>query len=122
MLLPAQPAPETPPAAPAAPAIGRETLAISAPKDVSHLDCNVAKPDYPDLSRRRSESGTAVVYFVVGLTGRIEDIQLQKSSGYTRLDDAALDAMRGSACRPYLENGKPIRAAYSQPFAFSLTN
>lgn len=45
-----------------------------------------------------------------------------ESSGYTRRDDAALDAMRDSACRPYLEDGKPLRAAYSQPFAFSLTN
>jgi protein TonB len=120
--LPTPPAPPAVAAAPAARAIGRETLAISAPKDVSHLDCNIAKPDYPYLSRRRGDSGTVVVHFVVGLTGRIEDIRLQKTSGYAALDDAALDAMHASACRPYLEDGKPVRAAYAQPFAFALTN
>ena len=117
------PAPPSPPpaaAAPAAPAIGRPTLALSAPKDVSHLDCNIAAPEYPALSRRRNETGTAVVRFVVGLTGRIENIELKKTSGSSRLDDAALDAMRTSACKPYKENGEPVRAAYSQPFVFSL--
>ncbi|MEA3111409.1 MAG: periplasmic protein TonB, partial [Caballeronia sp.] len=58
--------------------------------------------------------------FVVGLTGRIENIELKKTSGSSRLDDAALDAMRASACKPYKENGEPVRAAYSQPFVFSL--
>jgi periplasmic protein TonB len=116
------PAPPSPPpaAAAAAPAIGRPTLALGAPKDVSHLDCNIAAPEYPALSRRRNETGTAVVRFVVGLTGRIENIELKKTSGSSRLDDAALDAMRASACKPYKENGEPVRAAYSQPFVFSL--
>jgi len=93
---------------------------IAAPKNVSHLECNIAKPDYPSLSKRRGETGTAYVKFVVGLTGKLESIELKKSSGFSRLDDAALDAVRASSCKPYLENGQPIRAAYNQPFAFSL--
>ena len=80
-------------------------MEINAPKDVAHLECNIAKPDYPALSRRRGEAGTALVKFVVGLTGKIENIELKKSSGSSRLDDAALDAMRSSACKPYMENG-----------------
>ncbi|MDN7182932.1 energy transducer TonB [Caballeronia sp. SEWSISQ10-4 2] len=120
------PAPPTPPgaAAPAAaaPAIGRPTMALDAPKDVAHLECNIAMPDYPALSRRRGESGAALVKFVVGLTGKIENIELKKSSGSSRLDDAALDAMRSSACKPYKENGVAIRAAYSQPFVFGLND
>jgi len=116
---PAPAAPATPPVA-AAPAIGRQTMEISAPKNVSHLECNIGKPDYPALSRRRGETGTAYVRFVVGLTGKLEDIELKKSSGFSRLDDAALAAVHASACKPYLENGQPIRAAYNQPFAFSL--
>ncbi|WP_144154544.1 energy transducer TonB [Paraburkholderia sp. BCC1885] len=110
------------PAAAAAPAIGRPTMEISAPKNVSHLDCNIAKPDYPAMSRRRGESGTAYVRFVVGLTGNLENIELKKSSGYDRLDQAALDAVRESSCKPYLENGVPIRAAYTQPYQFGLSD
>ncbi|WP_429345123.1 energy transducer TonB [Paraburkholderia sp. GAS42] len=118
---PAPPAPAAPtPAEPGGPAAGKPTMALSAPKDVSHLDCRIAHPDYPALSRRRSETGTTMVRFVVGLRGEIENVELKKSSGYDRLDQAALNAMHSSSCRPYLENGEPIRAAYTQPFNFSL--
>jgi protein TonB len=110
------------PAAQAAPAIGRQTMEITAPKNVSHLDCNIAKPDYPALSRRRGEAGTVYVKFVVGLTGKLENIELKKSSGFSRLDDAALAAVHASACRPYLENGQPVRAEHTQPYDFNLTD
>ncbi|VWC41407.1 TonB family protein [Burkholderia arboris] len=118
------PAPAAPaPAAPAAtPAPARETMQVSAPKNVPTLQCNFVKPDYPSMSRRRGESGTAYVHFVVGVTGKIESIDLQKSSGYPRLDDAALDAMRSTTCRPYIENGQAIRAARTQPYSFGLTD
>lgn len=117
------PAPAAPaPAAPAAtPAPARETMQVSAPKNVPTLQCNFVKSDYPSMSRR-GESGTAYVHFVVGVTGKIESIDLQKSSGYPRLDDAALDAMRSTTCRPYIENGQAIRAARTQPYSFGLTD
>jgi len=119
---PTPPAPPAPTAAPpaAAPAQGKPTMALNAPKNVSHLDCRITQPDYPMLSRRRGESGTAYVSFVVGLSGEIENVKLKKSSGFDRLDDAAVAALRDSSCKPYLENGQPVRAAYTQPFNFSL--
>lgn len=116
---PAAPAPAAPAAAPGP---ARETMQVSAPKNVPTLQCNFVKPDYPSMSRRRGESGTAYVHFVVGVTGKIESIDLQKSSGYPRLDDAALDAMRSTTCRPYIENGQAIRAARTQPYSFGLTD
>ncbi|WP_175666705.1 energy transducer TonB [Burkholderia ambifaria] len=118
------PAPAAPAAAaPAAtPTTARETMQVSAPKNVPTLQCNFVKPDYPSMSRRRGESGTAYVHFVVGVTGKIESVELQKSSGYPRLDDAALDAMRSTTCRPYIENGQAIRAARTQPYNFGLTD
>jgi protein TonB len=96
--------------------------ASSTPKSVSHVDCGIPKPDYPDVSKRRNESGTAIVRFVVGLSGHIETAQLQKSSGYPRLDDAALAAIHAGVCQPYRENGEAVRAAYSQSFVFGLTD
>jgi protein TonB len=118
----APPAPAEPsarPAAPAAPA-AREMMDINAPKNVAALSCNLPKPVYPAMSSRRGETGTAYVHFVIGVTGRIESIELQKSSGYDRLDNAALAAMRDSTCQPYVENGRPIRAAHTQPYRFGL--
>ncbi|ASV99900.1 energy transducer TonB [Paraburkholderia aromaticivorans] len=121
---PAPPAPAAPaaPPAPAAPAVSHQTMEVSAPKNVSHLDCELVKPDYPPLSRRRGETGTATVRFVVGLTGKLEDIQLQQSSGFSRLDDAALAAVHATTCKPFLENGQPIRAAYTRPYEFNLSD
>lgn len=103
-------------AAPAA----RETLAIAAPKHVQHADCRIVKPAYPELSRRREETGTAAVRFVIGTTGAIEAVTLVKSSGFPRLDDAAVAALRQSACQPYVENGSPLRVSYTQAFTFGL--
>lgn len=114
-------APETSSPAPAH-AKSTPTMELSAPKNVSHLDCQIAQPEYPVLSKRRGETGTVSVSFVVGPSGRIEDIQIKESSGYSRLDEAALAAMRNSACKPYRENGEPVRATYTQPFDFSLHN
>jgi protein TonB len=124
----AAPAPEpTPPAppqpvAPAAPAIGKPSMDLAAPKNVAHLSCNIAQPDYPAMAKRRGETGTAVIRLTVGLAGKIENVTLQKSSGSSRLDDAALDAVRGSACSPYKENGEAIRATATVPFVFSLND
>ncbi|CAE6863276.1 hypothetical protein R69658_07721 [Paraburkholderia aspalathi] len=125
------PGPATPPIAaapsPAAPATNASATeltvpASSTPKSVSHVDCGIPKPDYPDVSKRRNESGTAIIRFVVGLSGHIETAQLQKSSGYPRLDDAALAAIHAGVCQPYRENGEAVRAAYSQSFVFGLTD
>jgi protein TonB len=134
----AQPAPE--PAAAAPPATLPETQSTQSaqagqamhatvsspttgqPKAVSHVDCNIVEPDYPEIARRRGETGTAVVRFVVDTDGRIKSVRLQRSSGYSRLDDAALDALHSSTCRPYLEAGVPVPVMFDKPFVFELEN
>ena len=124
---PAAPAVEPQAAAPTAAAPSAASAAhpvmpaSTEPRNVSHVDCSIPKPDYPDIAKRRGEHGTAVVHFVVGLNGRIETARLQSSSGSTRLDDAALAAVHAGSCQPYTENGTPVRAAYSQSFVFGLT-
>jgi len=119
---PTPPAPPQPAPQPAAPAIGKPSMDLAAPKNVAHLSCNIAQPDYPSMSRRRGETGTAVIRLTVGLSGKIENVTLQKSSGSSRLDDAALEAVRGSACSSYKENGEAIRATATVPFVFSLND
>ncbi|MGF6674156.1 energy transducer TonB [Paraburkholderia tuberum] len=109
------------PSAASAPAAHPAVPVSTEPRNVSHVDCSIPKPDYPDIAKRRGEHGTAIVRFVVGLSGHIETAQLQASSGSPRLDDAALAAVHAGACQPYTENGTPVRAAYSQSFVFGLT-
>ncbi|AJY30961.1 hypothetical protein BTM_4801 [Burkholderia thailandensis 34] len=125
---PAPPAPAAPAetsvkaAAPAGAPTSRPTMEIVAPKEGAHLTCQIARAAYPSMSKRRGETGVVKVRFVVGLTGKIESAQVVQSSGFPRLDDAALDAIRSSPCQPYLQNGQPMRAAYTQPYDFTLTD
>ncbi|KAG0189030.1 hypothetical protein DFQ28_003975 [Apophysomyces sp. BC1034] len=106
---------------PASPAPApRSVITQGAPKGVEKLDCQIVRPAYPALSRRREETGTVVVNLVVGLDGKVERATVKKSSGYDRLDNAARNAALASTCRPYLENGQPIRVAADQPYVFNL--
>jgi periplasmic protein TonB len=111
-----------PPAAPtnAASAAAPETIAQAPAEPVDHADCRIAKPTYPEVSKRRGETGTATVRFVVGIRGAVDDIALVKSSGFARLDEAAIEALHQSTCRPQLEHGSPVRASYVQAFMFGL--
>jgi protein TonB len=125
-IAPATPGQTTPTAAPAAAptvaesAPARPTLGISTPKGVTKLECGIVRPDYPSASRRRGETGTVVVNFVLGVDGKVERANIKKSSGYDRLDDAARTAVLDSSCKPYVENGQPIRVTKDQPFVFNL--
>lgn len=82
--------------------------------------CSIVRPDYPSASRRRGETGTVVVNFVLGVDGKVERANIKKSSGYDRLDDAARTAVLDSLCKPYVENGQRIRVTKDQPFVFNL--
>lgn len=116
---PAPPAPPAPPT-PAAPPAPRPTLAIAAPAAGPKISCQMVQPPYPTLSRRRGETGTVSIYFEVSVGGQIEKARVTKSSDFPRLDTAALDAVNASSCKPYIENGQPVRARYTQNTVFNL--
>jgi protein TonB len=124
-------APPTPPSAPATPVVSAppanpvpampQTLpADTAPKTVEHLSCAIPPPVYPALSRRNGDSGTVLVKIVIDTGGRIETADVARSSGFPRLDDAAVQAVLQSHCRAHVENGQGIRSAALVPFRFTL--
>lgn len=113
--MPAAPAAATPPTRPQ-PA----TRPAGAPVAVAHLECEIARPDYPTLSRRNGESGSVLVQLVIDAQGRITDALLQSGSGHPRLDQAALQAARDSRCLPYTQHGQAIPASAYVPFRFTL--
>jgi protein TonB len=75
-------------------------------------------PPYPAWSRRLGETGTVVLRVELGETGHVEVARVSTSSGYPRLDDAALAVVRTWRCAPAIRNGQPVRAVALQPFAF----
>ena len=48
------------------------------------------KPAYPSISRRLNEQGRTTVRVLIGADGQPQRAEIGKSSGYSRLDDAAL--------------------------------
>jgi periplasmic protein TonB len=77
-------------------------------------------PRYPQASRRLREEGEVVVRVLIGTDGRPSDVSLLHSSGHSRLDEAALAAVRAALFRPYVVAGQARSAYVRVPVEFSL--
>jgi protein TonB len=86
--------------------------------DVSYI--NAPNPGYPSASRRLGEEGLVRFRVLISEQGRAERIEIQKSSGYTRLDDAAMQSIRRALFKPYMEDGKAIPVYAIIPISFKL--
>jgi TonB family protein len=65
--------------------------------------------DYPLLSIAQNEQGTVVLDFLIKPDGSIADVKVARSSGFARLDGAAVDAAKQRwHFDPVLVNGKPV--------------
>ena len=78
---------------------------------------------YPDVSRRLDEQGTALVYACIGANGRVDRTpQVQRSSGSSRLDAAAIKYAMHARYRPETEDGRPIAGCTRFNVTFKLTD
>lgn len=109
--------PPAPPAPAAPPAPQPKTVSASA---VQYL--TPPRVSYPPQSRRLGEKGRVVLLVLVDEQGRPVQARVQTSSGFQRLDDAAVNAMRGARFRPYTENGVPQAVWVPAPIVFNLEN
>lgn len=95
---------------PAGPVTLSSELSVSCP--------DLASPAYPALSRRLGEEGKLVLRVELDETGRISKATVVESSGYSRLDNAALSAVKTWRCRPATRDGRAVPAIALQPFNF----
>ncbi len=86
--------------------------------DASHL--NNPAPAYPPQSRRAREEGTVVLEVLVKADGSLGELRLKTSSGYNRLDDAALRAVKNWHFVPAKRGSEAIDFWYELPIEFSL--
>lgn len=66
------------------------------------------------------EEGKAMLRVLVNDKGRAERIEIQKSSGSPRLDEAARQAVQRALFKPYMEDGKPVAVFAVIPISFQL--
>ena len=76
---------------------------------------------YPAASRRMGEEGTVLVRVVVGIDGRVVRAVVARSSGFERLDTAALkQALAKWRFVPALSDGRAVEAEREIPVTFRL--
>lgn len=88
--------------------------------DAQHL--NNQMPAYPSLSRKLGEQGRVLLSVYILADGTVGEIKLKKSSGFDRLDDAALNAVKRWKYVPAKQAGVPINYWFVQPFDWSLNS
>lgn len=97
-----------------------ETGPVTLSTELSVSCPSLTAPVYPAISRRMGEEGKLVLRVELDEHGDVDDAQVVDSSGYARLDNAALEAVKNWQCRPSTRNGQPVRAVALQPFDFVL--
>jgi protein TonB len=86
--------------------------------DAAHLS-NPA-PSYPPMSRRLGEQGRVILDVFILANGAVGDIRLKQSSGFKRLDEAAMQAVKKWQYQPARKGQQAIDFWYVQPLSFSL--
>ena len=81
---------------------------------------NCQKPEYPSASRRNEEEGTVQLRFLIGTNGQVIESQVEKSSGFARLDEAARSALSKCQFKPGTLNGTPEQSWASMKYTWRL--
>lgn len=113
----------------AAPAVVEKAAPKSAPVEeklelpkfgVAYL--NNPEPDYPGMAKRAGEEGRVLLQVLVSADGAAESVELEKSSGFERLDNAAIAAVSRWRFVPARKGGQALSAYVIVPIKFSLSN
>ena len=123
-IVPATASPAPASAAPAAagqprPNSSTATAAVVPPSsDADYL--NNPAPAYPRMSKRLGEQGTVTVRVLINTEGRAEQAEIRTSSGYSRLDEAALETVKRWRYVPGKRAGAPEAMWFNVPIRFVL--
>jgi len=104
------------PVAPPAPAVKAEPVRVAAV--VNSANCE--KPDYPSASRRLEEEGTVSLRLLVGVDGKVIQAEVEKSSGFKRLDEAARAGLSRCVFKPATVDGKPEQGWATMKYTWRL--
>ena len=117
----APPAPPAPPPPPPAPSVAKPSARTEVSISASYAAAN-RKPEYPKMSLRLSEQGTVVLTVMVKSDGSAGDVEVKSTSGFTRLDRAAADAVKTWRFNPATIDGKAVDKSYEVPITFKPPN
>jgi protein TonB len=115
---------ERPVAAPPPPAPKPvEKSVVKTPPSTVGRGARISQPEYPPASRRAGEAGTVTLKVFVLDSGRVGEVQVAKSSGFPKLDEAAVkEVQRNWRLVPGKEDGKPVSMWHTFQVTFKLTD
>lgn len=114
-----KPLEETPPQPPTPPAPAAPAPVI--PPNFVAAYLNNPGPKYPSASIRMHEQGIVMLLVLVSAEGRAEQVTVEKSSGFSRLDDAAVDVIKNRwRFVPAKQGDKAVAAWVRIPMSFAL--
>lgn len=117
--------PSAPGAAPATASVAMpaasEPIAVTPPRAQAAYLNNPA-PAYPQMSRRLGEQGRVVLRVFVEPDGRPSQVAVRSSSGFPRLDSAAVEAVRDWMFVPARRGSESVAAWVLIPLNFLLNN
>lgn len=108
-----------PPPLPIGPAPEAPEISLDA-QTLAALYLRNPKPGYPAASRRLGEQGTVQIRVFVTVAGEAKRVELKASSGFPRLDRAALDSVERWRFVPAKREDKPVDAWVVVPIKFTL--
>jgi len=77
-------------------------------------------PVYPRIARRLGQEGVVLLEIQILANGSVGDIKLKKTSGFARLDEAAIAAAKSWHYLPATQDGKAITFWYEHSVKFVL--
>lgn len=92
---------------------------VTPPQEDAH-QLNNPRPAYPSLSRRLREQGTVLLEVLILADGSVGEVRIKESSGYARLDQTALRAVKQWRYLPARRGTEAIDYWYLQPIEFAL--
>lgn len=110
--------PPLPPSAPVPVAPVSPLLPVALAGELSVSCPERSPPTYPAHSMRRNEQGRVVLRVELAVDGRISGVTIKIHSGYVRLDEAAVNAVKSWRCKPAMRDGVAVPAVALQPFDF----
>ncbi|UCV25171.1 energy transducer TonB [Ferribacterium limneticum] len=112
------PQPPAPPPQPVVAAPAPAPVAVVAARfDADYL--HNPKPVYPALSRRMNEEGKVLLKVRVSAQGTALDVAVSKSSGFPRLDAAAIDAVTRWRFVPARRGDEAVDSSVIVPITFA---
>jgi protein TonB len=79
-------------------------------------------PTYPRISKRRGEEGSVILSVQVLANGSVGQVDILQTSGFRRLDEAAVKGALQTTFTPAIRMGRPVESTTRLSYTFRLTD